>query len=376
MPSHNRPTTVTDSRGNKTLNYSYSPGGLLNRVQDSDGTALDYRYDPVGRLTGIRTPRGDITYVHDSAGRRTEQTLPNGANTRYSYNADDSLAQLINRSNGSVLSQHDYSYDTLGRRQTHTELIAGTSTPYQYVYNPLSQLTEVRNASTTALLEDYAYDPLGNRTRKGTTFYVYDNANQLTEAHSGTANGPLTAGFVYDANGNLSIKCETGSVTRSSSTCSGNTVSTLSVDALDRLTQITQTGLATESYGYDDSGRRTRKTVGGSTTHYLYNGIDIHAEYSNWTSPSATYTHGPGTDTPVVRWTGSSVQYYHQDGLGSVVALSNASGGTDATQRFDAWGTTLAATGTIPQYGYTGREPDATGFIYYRATKKSADIPR
>src|SRR5207244_6106794 len=30
------------------------------------------------------------------------------------------------------------------------------------------------------------------------------------------------------------------------------------------------------------------------------------------------------------------------------------------------WGNFLAALGTIPLYGYTGREPDATGLIYYR----------
>jgi RHS repeat-associated protein len=39
---------------------------------------------------------------------------------------------------------------------------------------------------------------------------------------------------------------------------------------------------------------------------------------------------------------------------------------TGAT-RYDAWGTPTGLTGTIPQYGYTGREPDATGLIYYRA---------
>lgn len=35
--------------------------------------------------------------------------------------------------------------------------------------------------------------------------------------------------------------------------------------------------------------------------------------------------------------------------------------------RYDAWGNVIAATGAIPLYGYTGREPDATGLVYYRA---------
>ncbi len=60
-------------------------------------------------------------------------------------------------------------------------------------------------------------------------------------------------------------------------------------------------------------------------------------------------------------------QFYHADGLGSVVSVSNPSGSVDATARYDAWGNTIGTTGTIPQYGYTGREPDASGLIYYRA---------
>ncbi|MDP2834813.1 MAG: hypothetical protein Q8Q28_16250, partial [Pseudomonadota bacterium] len=48
-----RIASVTDSRGNKTLSYSYSPGGLLNRKTDSEGRMTDYLYDPVGRLVGV-----------------------------------------------------------------------------------------------------------------------------------------------------------------------------------------------------------------------------------------------------------------------------------------------------------------------------------
>lgn len=50
-----------------------------------------------------------------------------------------------------------------------------------------------------------------------------------------------------------------------------------------------------------------------------------------------------------------------------MVALSDAAGALGATQRFDAWGNVIASTGAIPLYGYTGREPDATGLVYYRA---------
>ncbi|MCL5061190.1 MAG: RHS repeat-associated core domain-containing protein, partial [Candidatus Thermoplasmatota archaeon] len=50
---------------------------------------------------------------------------------------------------------------------------------------------------------------------------------------------------------------------------------------------------------------------------------------------------------------------------------------TVALQRFDAWGNkTQSAGASIPQYGYTGREPDATGLIYYRARYYDPTIGR
>ncbi|MDC6171315.1 RHS repeat-associated core domain-containing protein, partial [Paucibacter sp. XJ19-41] len=44
-----------------------------------------------------------------------------------------------------------------------------------------------------------------------------------------------------------------------------------------------------------------------------------------------------------------------------------SAGGSAVTQGFDAWGQVLQASGSIPTYGYTGREPDASGLMFYRA---------
>lgn len=72
----------------------------------------------------------------------------------------------------------------------------------------------------------------------------------------------------------------------------------------------------------------------------------------------------------------ATASYYHADGLGSVLALTNVTAAVTATQRFDAFGQKLAGTGTVPQYGYTGREPDATGLIYYRARYYDPSVGR
>jgi RHS repeat-associated protein len=365
-PAH-RLQSVTDSRANKKLTYSYSPGGLLNKMLDSDNNETDYLYDPVGRLSGIWAPNLDyVSFNYDNGGRLTEKWFPNGVDTQYNWNADNTLASLTNKMSSTVISSHIYTYDVLGNRQTNTETVNGVATPYKYVYDELNRLTEVRNNSTSALIESTSYDPLNNRLAKSNgvtvTAYVYDSANQLKEIHSGSTAGPLLASLSYDFNGSLTSRTDTGLA--------------LVYDGLNRLTQATL-GTTVSSYAYDDQDRRIQKTVAGTASNFLYSGPDIIAEYAAaWGTPTAQYTHGPNQDDPIIRATATTAQYFHQDGLGSVVALTTT-GGTDATQRFDAWGNKLASTGAQPRFGYTGREPDAeSGLMYYNARYYDPSIGR
>jgi RHS repeat-associated protein len=158
-------------------------------------------------------------------------------------------------------------------------------------------------------------------------------------------------------------------------------VTTLTWDAADQLIQIA-TPSVTETYQYDHAGRRISKTSNGTTTHYRYNGEDIDAEYTATWTETARYVHGPGTDDPLMRLTGqtndpaATAIYYHQDGINSVVATSNQAGAIAGAQLFDAWGNKTASSGTVNQYGFTGREPDATGLVYYRARYYDPSIGR
>jgi RHS repeat-associated protein len=79
-------------------------------------------------------------------------------------------------------------------------------------------------------------------------------------------------------------------------------------------------------------------------------------------------------DEPLWELTGATsgpsanARYYHADGLGSVVALSAVSSGAlTSERRYDAWGKVLPGASGPTEYGFTGREPDETGLVYYRA---------
>jgi RHS repeat-associated protein len=399
----NRLRSVTDSRGNKTLTYTYSAGGKLNQLADSEGRTTNYLYDNIGRLSGIQAPgsdTADMNYIfrYDPAGRRSERVAANGLVTRYAYNADNSLNQLTNLfANGNLISQHDYNYDAYGNRINHTENINATVRNYAYGYDELNRLISVIGGANGN--ESHSYDPLNNLKSRtlGANLsyaYTYDAANQLSyvgriQTSPGGSSYVLDKGFVYDAAGNLTQKCENGSIAFTDNpptACSGAIVSNYAYDPLNRMTAASGSYAPNHAFTYDDQGRRLSKTVGATTTNYLYNGQDILAEYQgNWSAALAHLTHGPGTDEPLQRVQGTVGQAtgmsFMQDGLGSVVAAvphSEVNGGANlATQRFDAWGQpSTQSAAAVPLYGYTGREPDATGLIYYRARYYDPSIQR
>jgi RHS repeat-associated protein len=255
-----------------------------------------------------------------------------------------------------VVTQHDYQYNAVGLRSQGTDKVGSFTQP--------------------PAIETFAYDALDNRTQRTATGmdqrFGFDAANQLTAIRDGT--NSLIGALVYDSNGNVTKKCTGGGVTATSNDCTGSNVLSLSFDPANRLSQA-QSPNGTETYGYDDQGRRARKTVNGQNTFYLYNGPDIVAEYADgWAKPTAINLHGAGTDDPVVRYTRNAAgtydkAYYHADGLGSVVALTKDDGTISGAQMFDSWGNkiTTSSIGSVPAYGYTGREPDGSGLIYYRA---------
>ncbi|TXT25035.1 MAG: RHS repeat-associated core domain-containing protein [Rhodocyclaceae bacterium] len=389
--SAHRLATVSDSRGNKSLTYTWTPGGRLARVVDSDGHSTSFAYDGVGRLSSLTAPNGEnVSFVWDAGGRLIEKRLNSGLRTTQSWFEDGSLKDKKNLFSATTLSSHVYTLDSQGRRATHAETINGTAKSWTYGYDNLDRLTSASDGTA----ETTSYDIYGNRRTKSksgtTTAYLYDLAHQLSEIRQINDTGTLIGGAVHDADGHLTKLCEGSSATKTATDCtSGGTGATtlqLAWDALDHLLTATRTGAnaVAESYAYDDSGRRLKKTSAGVTTHYGYDGDDIHAEWSGTLAgvPSAVYAHGVGADEPLLRLTGNTNSpaatqtAYLQDGLGSVIATVNGAGALISSQRFDAWGNKGTTSGTTPTYGFTGREPDATGLTYFRARYQHPGIGR
>jgi RHS repeat-associated protein len=137
------------------------------------------------------------------------------------------------------------------------------------------------------------------------------------------------------------------------------------------------------TYVYDAAGRRIEKKYDGDTiVQYVYDGDHCLAEYNGYGQLLRKYIYGPGVDQPICMidsMTSPAVtSYYHFDGLGSVVALTDDEGDTVQVYEYDVYGRVGATDASHPnRIMFTGREYDReTGLYYYRARDYNPQIGR
>ena len=135
-------------------------------------------------------------------------------------------------------------------------------------------------------------------------------------------------------------------------------------------------------YTYDPAGRRIEKKYDGTTVvKYLYDGDHCLAEYDGNNNLLRKYIYGPAVDEPISMIDvelASATYYYHFDGLGSVIALSDADGTTAVLYEYSVYGQVAASDPNHPnRFLFTGREFDKeTGLYYYRARYYNPEIGR
>lgn len=141
--------------------------------------------------------------------------------------------------------------------------------------------------------------------------------------------------------------------------------------------------------GYDPPGRRTEKSgTGVTTTFFLNDGSDELAEYDGSGDVLRRFVPGPAINEPIVyencsgatapkcTGAGPSLEYYHTDHHGSVIATSGASGATvEGPYTYDADGNGGILSGQ--PFQYVGMYTDAeTGLYYDRARYYSPSLAR
>ena len=259
--------------------YSYDAWGSLTNTVYSDGTpTISLTYDALGRQNEARDSAGVTTFLYDSFGPLTNETVIGVAGT----NTIERFWDDYGRTAGYALNgirQTTIGYDSATAR-IESMLTNGSDTPFtwsyypgtdlksslvypnrlsaSWVYDANNQLLQVCNATPTNVISqyDYTYDAAGRRVSCGKTgsafaqddtiAYAYNNRSELTNAVA-SVDSDYRYSYAFDEIGNRETSSERG---------------TNSVYAANNLNQYTAVDDFTPQFN-DDGNQSLVKTATG-----------------------------------------------------------------------------------------------------------------
>jgi YD repeat-containing protein len=404
-----------------TLLATRNPAGQILSLADPKGNKRSYQYNSDGLLTGFTDALGNQwAYVYDGAARTSSRTDPTGTTIKATYTPLNRFSLLTA---GSAQQPYDYSgiqRDSLNRITQYTDSNGNQLT---YAYDAAGQLTGITlpGGKTVAYQYDhqhrlskvsdwqgnfalYSYDsagwPISLSVSGGpVTIYQYDGARNLKAIVSTGPDGTPVAGYRYtvDANGNRTgvsalepspaSYAKSGTLTytfdAANHPVSRSDGATYSYDALGDLIAIqgpsnikfsygtfgplqSLSGDATASYGYDSMGLRT--TRNDRRLVYDPSGdrprVVMETDASN--TPIAWYVYGLGLLWKVTA--DGTPYFYHFDGDGNTVALSNPAAGVVNRYRYDPQGRLVSSNEGVDNVfrarGEAGWMDDGNGLLF------------
>jgi RHS repeat-associated protein len=338
-------TSVTDA-ADRTATLAYN-GGLLSSVTSADGRTVSYGYTG-GLLTSVTLPDPDgggplaaplISYTYDAAGRLATEVDPNGHTV---------FSNVYDPSSGRVTQQTDANGKT-----TTFAWDAGTSTatvtdPDGHVWHDVYQ--------NNLISEEI--DPAGD-----TTQFSYDAG---FDTGSVTApDGSSTTALGYDGNHNLEVATAPASLE--------SVQKTLTYDAQNNVTSVTDARGKLTQYGYDAAGNNTSITLDGQQVFAAtYDGQGQMLTSTDGNGNTTTYSYdAAGNLASVTDPRGNETTYTYTDaGLlaSEVDPRGNCAGCNPAehttSYSYDADGRLLSVT---DQLGHT------TSYSYDAAGNKTSE---
>lgn len=370
---------------NGTFHYDYDNAGNIAGRTYPDASSATQAFDDDGRLASVTSGVVTTTFTYDAAGNLTTVTLPsgNGYIASRAFDRAGRLTTVENAKAGSVLSKFLWTLDAAGN-PAKVQTTRGGSDAYEaYEYDARNRLkascydisASATDCSGATNAITYAYDKVSNRTQEirsgnvgntGTIDYSYNSADQLTAS---TKAGQSTT-YNYDANGNVA---SIGSRTFIS-------------DLADRLIATTSSG-TTSTYSYDgDDNRLSSTTTAGLDVRYVWDPFAETGlpELALERTPSGAlvrrYVNGP---IGAISLTDSTTTfYYHEDPLGSITDVTEASGAAQWRYSYEAFGAQRSAvnvSGTAPDnpLRFAGQYLDAETTQYQlRAREYAPEVGR
>jgi len=379
-----RETRVGTSSGTlqrKVLTEFDAASKVEEVTETLSGYEVSYGYDTAGRVTSETSDDGSVartmSYALDASGNTTGISWPENPDlfVGYAYNSLNLVSEIcyddVDGSCDSLPHYAQYTYDDLARRGSTT---LGNSRTVSYTYEKDSMLHEIvqpdlidtdsNGVGDADAVWDFTFNPSNQVASKslpmafnwqpgsggiGAFDYVSNGLNQIESVEA--------VAYNYDTKGNL--------------TSDGTW--TFTYDAENRLTGASKTsgGTVTATYSYDPLDRRISKTVNGLVTKYLWAGQNVVAEYDDEDTLLRRYVHGAGVDEPVAQIEYSpatGTTYFHQDHLGTVVAITDDEGDLVDSFSYSTHGEVGIEGSEGAIWRFAGRQYDKeTGLYYNRA---------
>ncbi len=253
--------------------YTYDDADHVTAIRYPDNELVLNSYDAVGRITQVKNGQGGPVYLqnmtYDLFGRRAVVTHGNGTVDTYTYGTTPASNYRLGRihAQAGATSLFNYNYAAYWPGGRLKKLVdegpkpaaAMDATIEQFNYDGIGRLIEA-DLPGSAPSRLYRHDDWGNLTRHDTVTIAYDGVKKHTPT---TYNDGLPGSFQHDVNGNRSKKAENRPDQQM-----------YTFDADDRLSRI-QVGADIVDFGYDYTGRRTKETWNGVTTHHFTELLEV-----------------------------------------------------------------------------------------------------
>ncbi len=239
------------------------------------------------------------------------------------YDDSGRLTGIAGTNGTTTLTRFAYTYSRSGTdtglRQSVTDKANNTTA---YSYDALDRLVQAKTTSSSGSVRDdfrYGYDAVGNRTSETVRESGLLGASDVTTAATFNAADQLTAQgdvtYSYDANGNQS---------------GSSAGQALAYNAADQSTSLKRAGGSALAATYAGATQVERASAGATTFTNTLLGVSA--------GGTTGYTRDPAGALVGIR--GANRSYYLFDGLGSVVAVTSASGSVTNSYTYDPFGVT------------------------------------
>ena len=347
--------TVDITEGQFTTVFGYDDDGLVTCA------------DP----TSCATPGAQALLINRILATGQIQTVDQGTLTEsLSYNDFGELSTQLLTDGSSTLLDIDYTSierDSRGRITQKTETVQGTTTVYDYGYDPQGRLQDVWEDGLNS--EHYDYDPNGNRDG------AIVDGEAITATHDAQDRllGYGALQFTYGANGELETRTDT----------TGGETTSYEYDALGNLLSVTLPDSTVISYEVDGLGRRVGRRVDGVLTHqWLYqDALNPVAELDGNGNLVSRFVYATKPNVPDYMLQGANTYRIVSDQLGSVRLVVNIADSNDVlfAANYSAFGTQEVMTGVsqVVPFGFAGGMFDkATGLVRFGARDYEPSVGR